>query len=358
MSWAMELSPAGFEEMLTDLSMMDRKTGIAFLRLLAYVRRFGSVPSGERAFISILGVTRRFFHEVAWPLLGDRVAVAPDGQRYYCPGVTRAERTGPPSRTSTVPTDLSEVRRAAAQASHASRRAGNTTGRNPEVAANQFAKPVQNGLQNHANPDANQVAKEVQTGADLQDFATGLAPDTHSLSSPPPSDMILQGQEGGGEECVGARASAGGEPADLQNHANGLQNGLQNHANGLQNFAKVPTKSMPPDSGLKSPRRLPLPPNWEPKPDSIATLVQQGHTPTAVLAKFRSTHIANGTLKADWDAAWDFWCLDEAKFGPTPARQTPLMRQLPGTGSANWTSSLLNWELETRPPEPARRSVS
>jgi hypothetical protein len=34
MSWAMELTPAGFGEILVDLGWMDRKTGFVYVRLV------------------------------------------------------------------------------------------------------------------------------------------------------------------------------------------------------------------------------------------------------------------------------------------------------------------------------------
>ena len=92
MSWAMELSPTGFNEMLTDLSMMDRKTGMAFLKLCGYLRRFGSVPATENALIGILGVTRRFLRDTSWPLLQDRLESSEDGLRYVDPEITQPGR--------------------------------------------------------------------------------------------------------------------------------------------------------------------------------------------------------------------------------------------------------------------------
>jgi hypothetical protein len=336
MSFAMELSPAGFDEMLGALDCMDRKTGRAFLKLCGYLRRFGSVPSGDNALASILGVTVRYFRERAWPLLEDRLILSDDGRRYYSPEIERAER--PASKI--VPPDLSEIRRAAAQASHASRRR-ESANEEPDAAPKPRANGMQNasktdanGMQTASKTDANGMQTEGPFAAGLHDFASDPSHvPPPSLSSSPfyqPNGESIESKEGSKGEGESARASADAD--GLQNPANGLQNGMQNPANGLQTDAKLSTKSMPVESGLKQPRQTVLPENWqptrEPSAEALAAIDKAGRDRASVLAEFRAHYLKKGVSMANWDAAFDSWCLKVHRFEPPP--QMPLVQTFSG----------------------------
>lgn len=328
MSWAMELSPAGFDGMFADLAMMDRKTGRAYLQLLGYLRRFGSVPSGERALASVLGVTVRFLREVAWPLLEDRLVLSEDRRRYSSPEATRDDRSTPKPA---VPPEISEVRSAAAKSSHEKRRArasgpADESGFASQGDANGVQNPA-NGVQNPAKVSAKSmaVAPGLHTFAD--DFASDLAPAPKptlaSFPSSQPAESLTGSEEVSGSEVVGARASAG-DPA--------LQTIVQTAANGhAKPDAKPPANGHAKPPANRAPGRSRMTADWQPAAavsDYCANLL--GGDLAETLEAFRDHFLANGETKLDWGAALRGWCRRKMDFD-AQRRQMPLVRTIGGS---------------------------
>lgn len=108
-------------------------------------------------------------------------------------------------------------------------------------------------------------------------------------------------------------------------------------------------------SGLTRPRAsLPsagrgttIPPDWKPKDPNANP---------AEVKRFVAYHLANGTVMADWDAAWDVWCSRIADYGeakapkaqgPPPPPQTYVKRDEP-----MWASLEARYRKERGKPPP------
>ena len=63
MSYAMELSPAGFNELIVDCDGLPPKIGMGWLRLQNHLRRFGSIPADERSLKELFKCSLRHLRE-------------------------------------------------------------------------------------------------------------------------------------------------------------------------------------------------------------------------------------------------------------------------------------------------------
>jgi hypothetical protein len=283
MSYAMELSPAGFNELLIDLDMLGLKIGRAFLRAQFYMRRFGSLPSGDRALASILGLTVRFLTEVAWPLLQDRLVLSEDGERYYDPEISAAK---PRQGAEKPKADLSER----------GRKASNARWNRPRQ---QTEMLMQVGSSAHAKPHASSMlddAKRMQqvsenpaismpVASDLHEVASHSDARAHSLS---PSDSSLNPVE---SDLQGETAREGvAREAD----ATGMQTDATGHA--------------------KPPVKAPLPADWQPSAAVADQVRGMGLDPVTVAVAFCAHYTARATVMADWDAQFISWCIKEPAF--------------------------------------------
>lgn len=61
------------------------------------------------------------------------------------------------------------------------------------------------------------------------------------------------------------------------------------------------------------PRKIPIPQDFEPNIDRAVGYGLSADQATTNAAQFVAHHKANGTLKADWEAEWDAWCIREVK---------------------------------------------
>src|SRR5258708_5927497 len=208
--WAMALSPAQWDELNWDLGGMDPKTGKAFLRLCGYLRRFGTVPTGERAFASALGVTVGFLRKTAWPLLEARLDISPDGQRYFIPEIIGAR-----SQRTPAPTPEKSPRHVKAANS-----------RWHQDASNSDASMHEERMQPDAKPDAKSTADASEMHATVHVFASDRAPSlsvllASSVSSQPTVGSVKSEEEIEREkEIARARADAPGMQLSMQNDAN------------------------------------------------------------------------------------------------------------------------------------------
>jgi hypothetical protein len=329
----MELSPAGFEAMLLDLSMMDRKTGTGYLRLLSYLRRFGSVPSDDRSFASILGVTVRYLRERAWPLLEDRVVLSDDGRRYFDPDITPAR----PRRAAGAPgpVEKSKQHQTAANIRHARTRmqkdaTAHALGMRPH--AETHGNSMRDASKTHAEIDANACPDASPDASDA--YASSRAPSL-SLSSPSfsqPSQIPGESEEGRKQEREGARASADA-PAHAEScdpHANGHApahaESCDPHANGHASAAA---------SARRSSRRSARPSvvgsritaDWQPEPADRLEAQKRGLDPDETATAFRDYYLGkSGALSPDWSARFRSWCRREA----APSRQHHLTMAVRG----------------------------
>jgi hypothetical protein len=335
--WAMSLSPAQFDEMLADIGGMDRKTGRAYLQLIGYLRRFGSVPSGERALCSVLGVTPRFLHEVAWPLLEDRLVLADDKQRYFGSEVSRGDRA-PTKRA--VPPELSEKRSKAGTAGAQSRKANRTNlsvveVSDPDFASHDQANKEANGQANQANGLAKQEANSTAGAFGLHDFAWGFASEVApspslslaSSASSQPTDRQIESEEEIERERGIARAGAGAtgeqtiKQTGMQTEANGH---AKPHANGHANTS--PRRSKRPrleDDGAR------ITSDWRPTQADRVEAQRRGLDPDETANAFLDHWLgATGpnALSPDWSARFRGWCRHERG----PSQQQHLMTPMSG----------------------------
>jgi DnaA-like protein len=293
MSWAMELSPAGFAEMLTDLSYMDRKTGRAYLQLLGYLRRFGSVPAGERALASVLNVTVRFLQEVAWPLLEDRLVRSDDGKRYFSPDVTAANQRR--TAAAPAPSEKSKQHQEAAFAKHARARAdARAHAERMNSDAKTHAESMRDASETHAKTDTN--ASSGASGASHHEHAPSLSKEDSvdllkedAFSQPTENEGVL--------EREGARASAGdAAPADAIPHAQAHENDASTHARShARGIRPIP------------PVARPIPPDWKPTPKDALAARGRGYDADELADGFLNWHLGKGDLSPDWDAMFRTW---------------------------------------------------
>lgn len=311
MNAAMAMSPAQWDEVNQALAGMDPKTGKAFLRLCGYLRRFGTVPSGERALASILGVTAGFLRRIAWPLLEAWLEITPDGQRYFIPEITgaRSQRTPEPVR------EKSERHVKAAN------------GRWHADASNLDASTHASMHEGRMQPDAKTDAKSTTDASDLHanshDFASDASPMSDKKTLPSsasyqPSDSSKVSKDGA-VFVFSAPASA---------DAAGMQTSMPTDASG---------DAKPHASGDAKPRRLTVPSRtritaeWQPAPAvaKVCADMLPDVDLAGVIASFVDHHLSEGTTKLDWNATFRGYCriaVDRER----QRRQMPLVRSIAG----------------------------
>jgi hypothetical protein len=308
MAWAMELTPAGFDAMLVDLSFMDRKTGRAYLQLMGYLRRFGSVPTGERALASVLNVTVRFLNEVAWPLLEDRLVRSDDGKRYFSPGVTA---DGGSRRTTQGPTASPEKSPRHQKAS----------------LARWHPKGVDSDASAHASddasrmqPDAKMHAKSMHDASEMHaKSAPDASPDASDASAPAsapalslPLTSLPESQENW-RDSLGERED-GRMRVDASGHASDDASRMQPDAS-----KHGPTAGPPKLHEVRAsarPDRTRLTADWMPTEADEAFAKALGQHPDAIAGAFRDHYLGTGDVKLDWNSAFRSFCRKQPSFGP------------------------------------------
>ena len=318
-NYAMELSPAGFDEMLNDLSMMDRKTGWAYLRLLSYLRRFGSVPSGEKALASILGVTVRYLHTVAWDLLGDRVELSEDAKRYFDPDV----RAVKPRRSAAGPV---------AEKAKQQQEAALTRWRGKKSASERMQSDAQAHVPAH--PDA--CGPHAETHAISMTDASKTHAKTHpdrmrsaSAFSGAPSLSLSSSSLETPEESQGEseRARAGADaPPDAQTHAPAHPESCETDA---QPHAQPHARPHAELRGKPASPGIPLPAAWRPNAEGEREAKRWGYDAEALAEDFIPYYRGRAELRGDWDAAFLSWCRRQADRDGR-RRQGHLTMPIPG----------------------------
>lgn len=290
MSFAMELSPAGFDEMLVDLAGMDNKTGRAFLRLCGYLRRFGSVPSGERAFASILGVTVRFLHERAWPLLEDRLELSADGQRYFDPEITGVRSRRQAGQTAPAAQEKSQRHKEAADARWARTPRPTHPGTDAQTHALSMqpdAKTHENSMRgaSEMNANASPNASEVHPDASTLAGADSLSKEDSSPSNTSENPAL----ERESADATRMRADAS---SDASTHSPRMQTDASAHASEARKGGS--TRVLP----------APLPDAWKPSGEAEVEAKRIGADLEEEVRKFRADCRSKAVLSADWDASF------------------------------------------------------
>lgn len=322
MSWAMELSPGGFDAMLADLSYMDRKTGRAYLQLLGYLRRFGSVPSSERALASVLGVTVRYFRDVAWPLLEDRLVLSEDRKRFTDPDISAAN----PRRAAAAPFAQEKSQ----QQQEAAKKRWEADKERKRQEAEAHAKPHEDRMRSDAEAHTNSMrgASEThaETDASASPAASGASPRAPASPPPPKQDSFLQParkkeSSGGG----GTRADAG----------DGMRPHAEAHASTHKNHAQTYAEPHAPGTRPIRPSVRPIPPDWQPSPTCRAEADRLlGVTAVDVeITKFVLNNRGDGHTAADWDARFLVWCHRQVEWAKRhPQVEAPIV--IPGGKAA------------------------
>jgi hypothetical protein len=279
MAWAMELSPAGFDAMLADLSYMDRKTGRAYLQLVGYLRRFGSVPSGERALASVLNVTVRFLRDVAWPLLEDRLVLSEDHQRYFDPDITAAN----PRRAAGAPghQEKSKQHQEAARTRHARARAeAEAHAERMKTAAEAHTNSMRGASETHAQTDAN-------ASSDASDASPGAGANSLSLQEV----SVVQPIE---VERLSERESSRPSASDV------TPDDAATHARTHENHAQTHAKSHAESNRPIRPTVRPIWPDWRPTEELMAQALLIRADAAIQVQKFINLNTGLGKLAADW----------------------------------------------------------
>lgn len=306
--WAMELSPAGFDAMLTDLSYMDRKTGRAYLQLVGYLRRFGSVPSGERALAGVLNITPRFLRDVAWPLLEDRLVLSEDKRRYSDPDIT-ADRPGRAAPAPAAPEKSKQQQEAAQKRWDAQKE-------RKRQEAEAHAEPMRGASGAHTNSMRDASKTHAETDASASNDASDASPRT--AASPPPLKQDSFFQPVGKKESSGGggtRASAGddAEP-DAAAHARTHQNHAQPHA-------EEHAPSVRPIRLIA----IPIPPDWQPSAECRAEAERLGVNVDLEITKFVLRCLKDDDRSKNWDASFLIWCHRQVEWAKRNPQVEPPM---------------------------------
>jgi hypothetical protein len=299
-TYAMELSSAGFEAMLLDLSMMDRKTGFGYLRLLAYLRRFGSVPSDERSFASILGITVRYLRERAWPLLEDRIVLSDDGRRYFDPDITPARKRDAVGRPAVDDPRKNQQQRDAANIRHTRERMQKDALAHADRMrsdAETHANSMRGASKTHAENDADRIA---DASPDASGASRAPPPPLASSSFSQPVQTPGESEEGRKQEGEGARASA-----DAPAHADRMRLDASAHADRMRSDA--------PRHAERMPGRTRMTADWAPSAADRQFASGLGYNPDEIAAAMRDHYLSNGETRLDWGARYRSWCREEAK---------------------------------------------
>lgn len=68
-------------------------------------------------------------------------------------------------------------------------------------------------------------------------------------------------------------------------------------------------------SSKRASRKAKLPVDWKPTPEQLAYAKQQGcPDPADTAERFRLHHLSKGTVGADWDLGFQYWCRNEKNF--------------------------------------------
>lgn len=271
------LSAGEWDEIITTLSFMDAKTGIAFMRLCAYLRRFGSVPSAERALASILNLTVGYLRNRAWPLLEPWLELSDDQRRYFIPEITgvRSKRAQEP-----VPQEKStRFQELAKKRWH---------GRMPEDAA-----PHNSPHENDAEIDAIQATNAASAAS------SPASPRTHelSLSKEDSVDQPIEKERVLERESLRASAgetASGDAAAHAAAHTNDASADAAAHA---KSDAAAHAKTTRPI--LPSVR--PISPDWMPNAGTLAEGLQIRADAEAQVKKFIRWNSGKGHTAADWN---------------------------------------------------------
>lgn len=316
MSWAMELSPRGFDSMFADLAMMDRKTGRAYLQLMGYLRRFGSVPSGKRALASILGVTTRYLDDIAWPLLQDRLVESDDKKRYFDPDV-KSDRH-PRAASAPITHVKSRQHQDAALTRHARARAA--ADEPPKTHAEAHAKTHAAVYDPHAlahvilmhDASVSHAEDGFSASFGASDASSPARAPSLSLSDSSVSDSVgnLRDSTGGERERPPACADA---PNDAPTHAQRIQSDASSDA---PMHALTPAPAPREVRATVQPERTPIAADWVPSKADETFARDTGNHPATIAGAFRDHYLANGDTKLDWSAAFRSWCRKQHSFGP------------------------------------------
>lgn len=103
----------------------------------------------------------------------------------------------------------------------------------------------------------------------------------------------------------------------------------ERHRNGECNVTETPSESeadTETDSDTKAnalvgapapkpKRKTTLPKDWKPTEEQLAYAAEHGcSNPTDTAERFRLHHLSKGTLGADWNLGFQYWCRNEKKF--------------------------------------------
>jgi hypothetical protein len=282
-------------EISTDVSIMGKKLMAGYLNLVGYLHRFGSVPSGDRALASVLGVTPRFLRDVAWPLLQDRLVLSSDSQRYFDPDIT-AVRSPRAAAAAPAAPEKSQQQEAAIKR-------WNDTKERKRQQAEAHAETDADASKAHTNSmrDASETHAETDASAS-SDASTDASDASHRMpASPPPlkEDSFSQPTEkkessGGG----GTRALASD---DMRPHA-------PTHENRMRSDAETHAETHAPATRPIRPVAIPIPPDWQPPDECRAEAERLGVAVDLEISKFILHCLRDDESSKNWPASFLIWC--------------------------------------------------
>lgn len=300
------------QEISTDVSIMGKKLMGGYLNLVGYLHRFGSVPSGERALASVLGVTTRFLREVGWPLLQDRLVLSADGQRYFDPEITAVR----PPRAAAAPAAPEKSQ----QQEAAKKRWDTERERRRQEAAQAHAEPMRGASEPHANSMRDASETHAETDATASSDASDASP--RAPASPPPlkQDSLFQPTEkkessgGGGESSAGASEAAQDDAPHAPTHKNRMRSDAETHAPSIRPITTV---------------AIPIPADWKPPAECRAEAERLGVDVDLENTKFVLRSLRDDGRSKNWPASFLIWCHRQVDWTKrNPQTQVPLV--IPG----------------------------
>lgn len=343
-AFAQQLSPAMFDDLLAEITGMDPKTALGWIKMIRYFKRFGSIAADDRSVSGVLGVTVKHMFERSWPMIATRLERTPDGKRYVCPGVQQ----GDTSRRAAAAPDATKIPSQRHQRAANIRHHGNVwgAGRGPSLVTVDASPSHPDASETDASMHDDACKGDAKTPASSTDDASVLHADAPSAShadSLSPSTSFSESSDQQSEGEGESRDASADASSDAKADAPDAPDASVGHA--------TPRAASAPDSSTrKKPKSYPLPDDWVPPAAVTALIVAAGRDPAPIAAHFRSHYKGIGTKKADWDASFESWWYREPVFDPTGARkqqqQSSMVMAIPGGKPAEAAEQLDDGEDE------------
>jgi uncharacterized protein YdaU (DUF1376 family) len=302
MNWAASLTRADLGDFRIETGRFDAKTTGAYALVVLEIRAFGSVPADDKVLATIARCTRNFWNKRVWPQI-QHIFEYRDGHLFHpdLEDTTREARRQAAARIAAkarwgranLTVVSSQEEDEAASESHAS------------ASESHHANACESHTENHAisMPGAFEPHRESDAiaSSDASQSVRAPSPSLASLASfsSPQGKESPEDSKGVGEGAGAGADASGDAPADAS--------GMRPHA-----ITQCVTASR--THPAAPPKASPIAPDWQPSPETCREARRRNYDPDAEIDAFRDHYLANGDLKANWEAAFLSWCRKAPSF--------------------------------------------